>query len=499
MQQMAKREIRTYTVSEANALVRVALEDRLPPRLIVTGQITDWRRHHSGHCYFCLKDEDSQLPCVMWASSARNLKFAPENGMAALITGHIEVYVPQGKYQFYADKLEPAGVGALQLAFEQMVRRLQSEGLFDERHKKPIPPYPMRIGIVTSESGAALWDIADSVYNRWPCARMYLYAVPVQGAGAAQRIAAAIKAINQRNRALRLDVLIVGRGGGSLEDLWAFNEEAVALAIYDSAIPVISAVGHEVDLTIADLVADARASTPTKAGVIAVPDRVEVLGRLAEAQRRLTADLRRQAASYKQHLATVEASALFRNPQWIVNNSAQMVDERSMRLADAARGLFGRLRQRLEAMERSVSRIEPHRLLGRRHIEVHELAGRLAEAAKGLFCDLRGQLERVGRLVATIEPHRLVGTKRVEVQELAGRMSTAAGGMLAEKRLKLTALENRLEALDPQSVLKRGYSITRNVRTGRVVTQSADVAVGDAIVTEPARGRIESEVRKVSE
>ncbi|MBE0538006.1 MAG: exodeoxyribonuclease VII large subunit, partial [Phycisphaerae bacterium] len=325
--------MRTYTVSEVNTLARVALEERLPGRMVVSGEISDWRRHHSGHCYFALKDAGSQLPCVMWASSARGLKFRPENGMAVLTTGHVEVYVPQGKYQFYADKIEPAGVGALQLAFEQMVRRLQAEGLFDEAHKKPLPPYPMRIGIVTSASGAAVADIADSIYNRWPCARLFLCPVPVQGEGAAEKIAAAIRTLNRRNRRLKLDVLIVGRGGGSLEDLWAFNEEAVARAIYDSQIPVISAVGHEVDVTIADFVADARASTPTKAGMIAVPDRAEVLGRLMEAQRRLAGDVRRRADLYRQHLATVEASAVFRNPRWIVNNASQMVDEQSMRLA----------------------------------------------------------------------------------------------------------------------------------------------------------------------
>ncbi len=228
---MAKREVKTFSVSEVNTLVRSALEERLPSRMVVSGEISDWKHHSSGHCYFSLKDEGSQLPCVMWASSFKKVKFAPENGMAVLAKGHIEAYVPGGKYQFYANNLEPAGVGALQLAFEQMVKRLRADGLFADAHKKPIPPYPMRIGIVTSESGAAIVDIADSIYNRWPCARLFLYPAPVQGEGAADKIAAAIRNINRRNRQLRLDVLIVGRGGGSLEDLWAFNEEPVARAI----------------------------------------------------------------------------------------------------------------------------------------------------------------------------------------------------------------------------------------------------------------------------
>jgi len=452
---MARQKPRTFTVSEINTLVRRALAEKLPAWMVVAGEIGDWKHHHSGHCYFSLKDADSQLPSVMWASAFKRVKFAPENGMAVLATGHIEVYVPAGRYQFYADKLEPAGIGALQLAFEQMVKRLRAEGLFRPEHKKPIPPYPMRIGIVTSESGAALVDIVDSIYNRWPCARMFLYPVPVQGAGAAEKIGAAIRDINRRNRRLRLDVLIVGRGGGSLEDLWAFNEEPVARAIYDSAIPVISAVGHEVDVTIADLVADARASTPTKAGVIAVPDITEVRRVIDQAAVRLAADARGRIDLARQHLATIRASVVFRNPRWIINNAEQMLDERTMRMADSARGLFSNLHRRLEQARARIARIEPHRLLGTRRIETHRLADRAAAAMKAV---------------------------------------------LSKKHLQLTAAANRLETLDPRSVLERGYSITTNLRTGRVITTAADVNVGDVISTELARhAKIESEVNKVDE
>ena len=450
---MAKRKTRTYTVSEVNTLTRVALEQGLPSRMIIAGEISDWKHHYSGHCYFSLKDQSSQIPCVMWASKYKKAKFTPENGMAVLATGHVEVYVPGGKYQFYADKLEPAGVGALQLAFEQMVKRLRAEGLFDDEHKKAIPPYPMRIGIITSESGAAVLDIADSVYNRWPCAKMFLYPAPVQGEGAAEKIAAAIKAVNRRNKQLRLDVLIVGRGGGSLEDLWSFNEEPVARAIYGSAIPVISAVGHEVDVTIADLVADARASTPTRAGMIAVPDMDEVLERINAAGRRLGSDVRSRLGLCGQRLATIEASALFRNPQWFVNNASQMVDERAMRLADSAKGLFGQLRSRLDRAQQQIMRIEPH---------------------------------------------RLVGHKRIGLQALAGRSLAGMKAAFGKKELQLTAAANRLEALDPRSVLNRGYSITTNLKSGKVVTSGADVEVGDLISTEVAKhGVIESEVKKV--
>ena len=448
---MGKKQVRTYTVSEVNTLVRVALEEGVPSRLVVSGEISGWKHHYSGHCYFSLKDGTSQIPCVMWASSFKKLKFGPGDGMAVLAKGHVEAYVPQGKYQLYVSNLSPAGVGALQLAFEQMVKRLRQEGLFDDEHKKAIPAYPMRIGIVTSESGAAVMDIADSVYNRWSCARMFLYPAPVQGEGSAEKIAGAIRDVNRRNRDLKLDVLIVGRGGGSLEDLWAFNEEAVARAIYDSSIPVISAVGHEVDVTIADLVADARASTPTKAGVIAVPDMEEVLERIGQAGRRLEADVRGKVDLCRQRVATAEASSVFRNPMWIVNNSAQMVDERAMRLAESAKGMFGGLRDRLDLAQSAVMRIEPH---------------------------------------------RLIGQKRVELEGLSGRFEAALTNVFSKKELHLTAFENRLGALDPRSVLNRGYSITTNLRSGKVVTAASDVEIGDTIKTEVAeRAVIESEVK----
>ncbi|MHC4466034.1 MAG: exodeoxyribonuclease VII large subunit, partial [Planctomycetota bacterium] len=284
---MQNKKVKIYSVSQVTALIKEVLGNNLPGRLTVTGEITDWKAHQSGHCYFSLKDENALLPCVMWKSKFSKVKFEPENGLAVIAKGYIDIYEPQGKYQFYADSMQPAGIGALQLAFQQLVERLYKEGLFDESHKKPLPVYPERIGVLTSETGAAIEDIRNSIHNRWPCVKLFLYPVPVQGEGAGREIAAALRDINRRNNTLKLDVVIVGRGGGSMEDLWAFNEEVLARAIFDSKIPVISAVGHEIDTTVADLVADARASTPTKAGVTAVPDMYDVLEQLTQIENRL--------------------------------------------------------------------------------------------------------------------------------------------------------------------------------------------------------------------
>ena len=443
---MAKttRQLPTLSVSQLNRLIQVTLDESLPPRLMLRGEISDFKRAASGHCYFLLKDTDGQIPCVMWSSKFRNVKFRCENGLAVIATGHVEVYVPGGKYQFYAEKLEPAGVGALQLAFEQMRKRLAAEGLFDEAIKKALPRYPMNIAVVTSGSGAAIHDIQDSIYNRWPCAKLVLFDTPVQGEGAAAKIAAAIARANRLQKQNNFDVLIVGRGGGSMEDLWAFNEEPVARAIFASKLPVISAVGHEVDVTIADLVADARASTPTKAGVIAVPDYREELAKLDSFGRRLHLNVRSVVQYFDNRLRTVLASRVFRTPLGPVQVAAQRVDELQSVLKGSFQRRFVRLKERIDHM--------------------------------------RSLLQR-------IEPIRVVAGCKMEIQGLEARNRQNIGKVLAKKQLQLTALENRLQALNPRSVLERGYSITMNERTGRVVADVADVRVGDVLRTELARNR----------
>jgi len=447
-----QKTTKIYTVSQVNSLIKVALEEKLPPRLIVRGEISDWKVHTSGHCYFSLRDESGILPCVMWAGKFRIVRFSPEDGMAVLATGHIDVYTVGGKYQLYVDKLEPEGVGALQLAFEQMVKKLRAEGLFDDVHKKPLPTYPERIGVLTSESGAAVHDIIDSIRNRWPCVKLFLYPVPVQGEGAAEKIATALRDINRRNKELRLDVLIVGRGGGSPEDLWAFNEEVLARAIFASQIPVISAVGHEVDVTVADFVADARASTPTKAGVTAVPDMQEVLGRLAYFEKSLASKARAKLELCGENLQTILASAVFRNPLLLVQNAGQQLDELATELAEIIRELLVAAQYKLSASYEQIVRIEPHRLLGK---------------------------------------------KTVELNNLKNRANTVIQAIINDCRMQLTAQANRLAGLDPKSVLRRGYSITTDKKTGLLVRTLEDVRIGDYLITELAdENLIESKVTK---
>lgn len=449
---MAEKEKKIYSVTEVNLLIKAALQARIPEQIIIAGEITDWKIHHSGHCYFSLKDEDSKLPCVMWAGRFGYLKFVPENGMAVIARGQIDVYTAGGKYQFYAEKMEPEGIGALQLAFEQMIRRLQEQGLFEEAHKKALPPFPERVGILTSESGAAIGDIIQSIHSRWPCVKLYLYPVAVQGEGAAEEIAAAVRDVNRRNDQLKLDLLIVGRGGGSMEDLWAFNEEVLARAIYESKIPVISAVGHEYDTTIADLVADARASTPTKAGVVAVPEMREVMSKLSYLQENIESQIRWQIQLYRENLQSILASAVFKRPLLPVRNAEQQVDE---------------------------------------------FTARLGELIKKYLFDSRSCLQEKFEKVARIEPHRLLGKKKVELGNLMNRTVAAIKAVTNDRKMELAAQSNRLIGLNPKTVLKRGYSITTNTRTGDVVSKLRDVEIGDLLTTELAEKKlIESRVTK---
>jgi len=247
--------------------VKAALAEAFPKRVAVVGEISNCKRHSSGHIYFRLKDARASIDAVMFRSHASKLRFSPEDGMEVVVDGRVDVYDVRGQLQFYAERMTPRGVGELELAFRQLKDKLAAQGLFDPARKKPLPPFPRAVGVVTSPTGAAVRDIARTLRRRWPAARVYLVETLVQGEGAAEQVAAAVAALDAGAERLDIDVLIVARGGGSLEDLWAFNEEPVARAIAAARTPVISGVGHEVDFTIADLVADVRAATPTAAAL----------------------------------------------------------------------------------------------------------------------------------------------------------------------------------------------------------------------------------------
>lgn len=381
---------KVWSVGEFTRQVRGILESTFD-RLQVRGQIGNLTRAQSGHIYMNLVDDEdsgksrissSQLRVVMWRGQASRLRFQPETGMKVVVTGKITVYEPKGEYQLVADRLEPEGVGELQLAFEQLKRKLQEEGLFDLEKKIELPFFPERIGLVTSSSGAAVRDFLRTLYSRNGLAQVRLVPVRVQGEGAALEVAQAIELL-QRDDA-GVDTIVLTRGGGSLEDLWAFNEEVVARAIAGSAIPVVSAIGHEVDFTIADFVADERAATPTAAASLVTPDRVELLRRLDGSQRRLALGLRAWADRGESELARRMASRYLADPQLVVEERFEHLDRVLGDLRLLSRSRLDELENSLSLLGARLETLSPYAVLKRGYAVALDAAGEVVSGTEKL-------------------------------------------------------------------------------------------------------------------
>ncbi len=372
-------EGRVLTVSEITARIKTYLESAFPDVWVV-GELSRVTRASSGHLYMTLKDESAVLNAVMWRGPASALRFEPEEGLEVTARGSIDVYPPRGSYQLIVAWMEPRGIGALQLAFRQLQEKLQAEGLFAPEAKKPLPPYPRRIGVVTSPTGAAIRDIVNVISRRYPPAELYLYPSRVQGAEAAAEIAAAIERLNECRPGL--DLIIVGRGGGSLEDLWAFNEEVVARAIHRSCIPIVSAVGHEIDFTIADFVADARAATPTEAGELVVPDGLELGLRLGRQARRMAAALRGQLLRTSQRVAALVSRPALRRPEAALRERAQRADDLAERLNAAVGRYLERQREGTESLVRRLRTLSPAAVLERGYSLSFDPRGRLLRSVE---------------------------------------------------------------------------------------------------------------------
>lgn len=358
-------EGKIFTVSELNRAVRELLESAFS-ELWVEGEVSNLKRHSSGHIYLTLKDEGAEIDAAIFGAESRPLAFLPEAGEKVLAFGRVTIFERRGRYQFVIQEIRPAGIGRLQLEFERLKARLEAEGLFAQERKRPLPPFPERIGIVTSPEGAAIRDICSVISKRYPLVELLLFPTRVQGEGAAEEIARAIEAANRyRHNGKGLDLLIVGRGGGSLEDLWAFNEEVVARAIFNSAVPVISAVGHEIDFTIADFVADLRAPTPTAAAQMAVPDRAELSARVKEHLRELIALLDAQLERREIRLRTALRSYAFRSVGRRIEEGLQALDELVERLERAIARLLRDGEARLEGLSRRLEGADPKAILAR--------------------------------------------------------------------------------------------------------------------------------------
>jgi exodeoxyribonuclease VII large subunit len=352
---------KVLTVTELTACVRELLEEAFPT-VYVTGEISNLSRPSSGHIYLTLKDAGAQLGAAIWRSTVSRIRFDLKDGLEVVARGRISVYLPRGNYQLIIDQLYPKGMGALELAFQQLKEKLFQRGWFAEERKKPLPRFPRRIGLVTSGSGAAIRDMLRIIPRRWPAAEILVCPVQVQGDGAREQIAAAIGLLN---RLQAVDVMIVGRGGGSLEDLWAFNEEIVAAAIFHSMIPVISAVGHEVDYTIADFVADRRAATPSEAAELVVPDQVEVRGALAAMRQRLHGRLLQRLMHARQQLDRLAQRRVLRQPLERLREREQKLDGLAERARRAVKVSLDRRRGLLERAAARLASLSPLHVLAR--------------------------------------------------------------------------------------------------------------------------------------
>lgn len=439
------------SVLSVSALTRL-IKDTLGqafPAVWVKGELSGFKRSDRGHLYFSLKEGTTALiDCVMWKTPAGRLTFEPRDGTEVEAFGAITVYEPRGRYQLVAEELRPGGLGALLLALEELKRRLQAEGLFDAARKRPLPRYPMRIGLVTSPVGAAVRDLVTVLRARWPGLAIVLAPVRVQGEGAAAEIAAAIQRFN---RYMKVDVLIVGRGGGSLEDLWAFNEEAVVRAIADSRLPVISAVGHEVDWTLADLAADVRAATPSNAAELAVRDHVEVRAHIDLLEARVHRALQQGLESRRRRLRELIDQYGFRRQRDVLGYWQQRVDDLLERLALRLRDALAAARERLAAVQTRYGLREWPRTLTER---------------------------------------------REHVAAIVERLTTAAVETMHARRIRLAGYGDRLRALSPRLVMERGYCLVRRP-DGTLLRVAAELASGDPITVEFARGEADARVEAV--
>ena len=442
-------ETKYYTITALNKAIKNMFDEKRELNNIhLKGEISNFKHHTRGHLYFTLKDENSQLSAIMFASSAASLKFEPKDGMKVLVSGKVSVYETGGTYQIYVSEMMEDGLGNLYLEFEKLKKKLEAEGLFKKEYKKPIPKFPLKIGIITAPTGAAIKDIMSTLKRRFPIAETILFPSLVQGDLAKDDIVRNIKIANTYS----LDVIILGRGGGSIEDLWAFNEEYVARAIFESTIPIISGVGHEIDFTISDFVADLRAPTPTGAAELCVPNKDDVI---------------------------------------------ELFNQYNIRLSKAIHNYIKGLNDKLNNLKNSYILKNPISLYEKQEQNFDNLYERLIIAIKSNILKNKERLSTVKNSYVIKNPNMLFIDKAYNYNDLIKRLKNNITILMDNKKNNYVNLLSKLEILNPITTLKRGYSVTRV--NGKIITKMVDVKKGDTIITSIGEGNIESVVEKVYE
>ena len=462
------------SVTACVKLIKNALTEAFPTRITVVGEISNISIPASGHMYFSLKDSDSTISAVMWKFASKRLKFKPANGMEVVIEAKPDIYDAQGKLQLYVERMTPRGAGALELGFRQLQEKLRTEGLFDAKCKKPIPRFPRGVGIITSSTGAAIRDIQRTLHQRFPGVKAYLLPVTVQGETAAREISKALELLDAIAEKFQIDTIIIARGGGSLEDLWGFNEEILARTIAAARTPIISGVGHEVDITICDMVADFRAATPTAAAERAVSDRLDIARYITNLSARLEQITREGLNRWKIELRGISRSSVFRDPGSNLRTGAQRIDELSHRCRASLQMQLSNARRALEPLTPRLVAISPERLCERANAKLDSITSRLRW---GLGKCSKQNGDRLANLESAIM-----------VANPAHRLKLA--------RQQVDATEKHLTAMSYRSVLKRGFTVTRDT-DGKIIRSAWEINPYDVIETEFADGKAQSLVRKI--
>lgn len=440
-----------FTITSLTRYIKRTFDnDEILQNIWIKGEISNFKKHTRGHMYFTIKDDQSRIQAVMFAGNNRFLKFNPEDGMNIIVRGNVTVYEATGQYQIYVSEMQPDGVGNLYLAFEQLKMKLERAGYFDDQYKKPLPKIPNEIGVITSPTGAAVRDIITTIKRRFPIATITLFPVLVQGIEAPRSIA---EAINQANNVQGIDVLIVGRGGGSIEELWAFNEEIVAKAIFQSKIPIISAVGHETDITISDFIADKRAATPTAAAELSVPNWEDLVEKINQRKIRIEKAVIKKVEAERKKLTNLQRSYAFRYPEQLIKQKEQQLDRLLEGLQKNTKRLFENKMHQLRTFEKDLLRNHPQTYIEK----------------------ARQQLEKQENFL--LNQMKIINT---------------------EKQYQYHHLLTKLETLSPLKIMNRGYSLAYK-QDGKLVKSVVDVTPGETVAINLKDGSVFCQVENIEE
>lgn len=505
-------EKETLTVTQINTRIdRILKRNPTLKNVCVRGEISNYKSYPRGNSYFTLKDENSQIPVTLYNTYKEFIKFQPEDGMKVIVKGSIGGYIKQGEYRLYAHRMKRDGVGDLYREFLELKDKLEKEGLFDEEHKKPLPKYPKRIGVITAKTGAVIKDIITTIKRRYPICEILLFSTLVQGDHAAPQIISQLK----YSQNFDLDLLIIGRGGGSIEDLWPFNEESVAREIFKCKIPVISAVGHQTDYTISDFVADKRAATPTAAAEIAVPNITELQYKVDNLSKRANTTINNKLNHDRNNLNHITEKQIFKDPASIYNIKGMHLDRLISKLESTSEKIVSKNKQRLITLENSTIFKNPQLIYKQKGIKLNTLINKLSYNSKTIITENRHELTRLENSAIFKNPKTMYTDKAMKLDKLLDKLSYNSKTIITENRHELTRLENspilknpneitkskrevvlrnigKLEVLNPLNTLKRGYTLAKS--NGKVVSSAKDVKSGDELDIEFDDGTVNTKV-----